>query len=203
VKPDQWLVVTDVDGAPDIPDWAQHVQLSGEVGKVSTFDPSNRSLAIALDMVPSDHAAVIIEDDDWYPADYIKSRIDAVEKGAEIAGNRTEKRYHLPGRLWHIAHKAMPNAGCCVLGPTIPRRFSSWLQDPRSQRSFWDFFHRDFDLPVKRVSIKGAGYGLPGRAGGTHKIGEHHKKWVDDLGDFEMLRCWLGQDADDYIKLLT
>jgi hypothetical protein len=205
-QPDLWLISTDNGEQEDsfpYPSFGRRLCYSREqIEQVKAFDPTNRSLVLALREVPHDHATVIFEDDDYYPSYYIDKRMMSVEAGEEIVGSKTDARYHMLTGQWLSIDKHMPNAGSCALGPGIAKAFADWLTDPNSSREFWDPYYKDYENPAPRISLKGVGYGLPGRKGRTHSPDNPAlKKWRRDKTKFEKLREWLGADAEPYIAL--
>lgn len=206
VQPDLWLIVTDTSEPTtgiDLPDFARHIDLSArELRLIETFDPSNRSLAIASGIVPTDHATIIMEDDDYYPRDYVERQLRAIYKLGEVVGDRIDHRYHIGTKQYFVRKKPIPNLGCMAFAPYFVRYLREWLCDPFSSRDFWCKFRCDFSTGALRYSIKGAGYSMPGRAGMTHDPNNKALlKWQTDTTSYGMLRKWLGSDADAYITL--
>lgn len=206
VQPDLWLILTDTgetDPGIELPPFARHVAFGrDEVEAITTFDNSNRSIALAAEEVPSDHATVIMEDDDYYPRDYVALQLAAISRGNHVVGDRLDHRYHV-GTYQHIVvRKPIPNLGCMAFAPGVFAKLRAWLCDPHSSRDYWLDFQSHFGTGALRFSVKGAGYAMPGRKGKTHDPSNPSMaKWRTDSQPYATLRQWLGADAEGYIAL--
>lgn len=205
-QPDLWLIATDNDEQESsfpYPSFGRRLCYSREqIEQVKAFDPTNRSLSLALREVPDDHATLIFEDDDYYSPGYINEHLIRMELGDfQLTGSNVDHRYHMLTGQWVVVEKPMPNAGACCLAPGIAKVFADWLIDPNSSREFWAPYRRYYGGPA-RISMKGVGYGLPGRKGRTHSpTNPNLKKWWRDAEKYERLRGWLGDAAESYIAL--
>lgn len=202
-KIDHWIVVSDVPDEPVLtPDGVEFLNLSAQIHSVNTFNPANRSLSLALRLVPDDHATLILEDDDYYGPGYTQQMLDLLD-GFGIAGSSFERRYNMDEAKWINKVKATgPNAASTIIKPGGAPLYAEWLLDRSHGHSWWaknglrpNWERRD---GIERVAIKGAGRSLPGRGNAT---GEPSSSWTSDPGH-KQLRKWIGDDnAQRYISL--
>lgn len=200
---DHWLVVSDVPDEPvDVPAGVEFLNLSSQIESASAFNPANRSLALALKLVPDDHATLILEDDDYYGPGYAAQMVQLLgDRG--IAGSRHERRYSTDDWSYVTKIKATgPNAAATIIAPGGAPKYSEWLGDRRHGHGWWAKNGLEPVWTTKegidRVAIKGAGRSLPGRGNATGEPG----KWTRDDGNHSQLRKWTGDDnAQRYINL--
>jgi len=204
-KPDAWIVTTDCSDAPDIPAWATLLRVPPEpkdemVGPVET---AMWALTCALANVPPDHAVVIMEDDDWYSATHVATAVEQLCKHS-IAQLGELWRFHLPASRAAKGVPASPDQRQFVPGvasfrhseiPTICRV----IRTPSPWYAGIHFYDAD-----TCVSIKGVGFGLPGRCGATRKHIPDHRKTLRARPDpgHRMFRKKVGPDAASYLSLL-
>ena len=205
-KPDLWIV-----NSP------KHLNLP--TGTVQTcFDPHaiegatmtekiHRTLAKILKYVPADHHVVIMEDDDWYEPMYVKGLTEALSDRIELSACTYDVRYNLPARSYCYASHAINGAaaGCVAIHSKAISTYAKHLAGSHgADHTAWQLMRSALVLDIyPRVSIKGVGFGLPGKQGATTKHDPESQKvqgWIPDphLLKFREL---LGTDAHYYEKL--
>lgn len=207
VKPDAWVVTDDVGDMRDlVPVHATYVRVPvwPEVYDKHPTPGAVWALANALDAVPKDHAVVIMEDDDYYYPQHIEKAVQQL-KLHQIVQLRSAWRCHLPAQ--RIARELPAENE----DPTIVQGLSSFRYESiphvRDAVSV-DPFHKlgiHYYEGDTCVSIKGVGYGLPGRTGATRKhIPKHRKTLIAQPDpDHAMFKVLLGEHADLYLALLS
>ena len=101
LKPDLWIVVDD--GA----DPATREALDAPPCPVCYLHPPameghslNRNLRLAAEQVPAGSDVAILEDDDYYPADYLAATVAILRQGFHTCGARIHHYYNLGLRGW-------------------------------------------------------------------------------------------------------
>lgn len=208
-KPDVWLVGYDDGVPPDVPDGTLLAPYSNNHYARTETTRAHRGLSHVLMNVPRDHHVFIMEDDDYYPEHYIWPLYDLLQSGCPLAGPALEVRYHLPQqRFMTLTHgnRQPPAAGATAVHADFLGRYSVALLGPHgADHRAWRLIEGGrLTVDTKRISIKGVGYGLPGRAGATSKHEPTGKidTWFGDT-NYEMFRNLLNGDADDYISLIS
>lgn len=206
LRPDCWVVTTDTGESIDgLPSYAKfhHVPPTTRFSDLPVAG-ARRSLDYALAMVPPGHAVVVIEDDDWYGADYAKHMMEALARHPAAQIDRLP-RFILPAKKWSMGHTASPDQSRVVPGifacrPDMIPTFRASLETEPYGRFPIHFFQS-----TETVSIKGVGFGLPGRTGATTKHQPNHIKTLkaNDDPDHKLFRAALGdEDAESYLCLL-
>lgn len=200
---DRWIVTTDVGDQPNAPE--------AEVFAVPRdFLPTDhqpqrehrgwkalRALCFALSKVKSDSYVVVMEDDDWYGPDYVKT---LVETDHWLPHQQQMHLCHLPAERYGTSLADNPVEGYLAFRPGNQKRILSWLLagHPRPKLDSRPVSMQQF------VQVKGVGFGLPGRSGATRKHIADHRKVLSlpsDPGNQTFQRL-VGGDAGDYLRLL-
>jgi hypothetical protein len=203
-QPDLWLVCSDVpgeteySGLPPYAKWLRTPRRPEWYTGPGYLDPA-WALTWALEQVPPEHAAVIMEDDDLYFAHHCEILMQHVERGSLISYGDEVWKFNLPLQRWSYRDGCDPTEGCVGIHPTAIRRYNEAMRvvprwDPK------DGIYRGHT----KVDIKGVGYGLPGRAGATNQHVPTHKKariMRPDPGN-QRFRRFAGADADAYLSLI-
>lgn len=154
-----------------------------------------RNLSAGLALVKSDERLVVIEDDDWYAADWLET-VDRELDRAELVGEGFSRYYNVRQQKGH----EMGNPAHASLCSTAMRgqAINTFRSVCRPGIELIDMLlwqaHSDRHVfnTQKVVGIKG----LPGRGG----IGIGHSQafmgTVDAMG--ELLESWVGADAKHY-----
>ena len=155
-----------------------------------------RNLLAGLRIVKPDARLVIIEDDDWYRADWLRT-VDAALDRAELVGEYRARYYNIPQRrarqLTNTQHASL--CSTAMRGAAIETfRWACQRHAKFIDLELWRKHRSRYLFGGNRVcGIKG----LPGRGG----IGMGHSK--DFAGthdpDGRILREWIGDDADMYL----
>lgn len=194
-KVNQWLVATDNGDRPEIPRWADHFDLT-------TSGPDAALLAI-LAKVPADHAVIVFEDDDWYSPTHVATIVSKLSDGHMLACQKQAMRFHLPAmRCTELHDQQGFIQGTVGIHPDFVRQYMKMIE--RGDLTAEEHEGGRYDQ-ITTIGIKGAGHGLPGRAGFTRSHLAHHRKTTSMLldPDHKTFRTWLGQDADHYLRLLN
>ena len=171
---------------------------------------------------PREGLVVIMEDDDWYPPNYAANMLAAARQeataGSRVFGAIADIRYNLPAKRYMGVsyHDQPPAAGAIAIRGEHTELYgrilaSELLRDPigadhRAFQYFNEMGQATIVLNTSRVSIKGAGYGLPGTPGATAKHDPDTLKvqgWAQDTDNYGFLRYTLGPDAEEYIRLCS
>ena len=154
-----------------------------------------RNLLAGLQVIGADERVAVIEDDDWYAADWLTT-IDRELQRAELVGESRARYYSLPLRrgrqLQNTSHASL--CSTAVRGGALRALAEACRRQPkfidldlwRSTRS------RHLFVGHRVVGMKG----LPGRGG----IGMGHRddfRGTDDPSGV-LLREWIGEDARLY-----
>lgn len=202
-QPDLWVVSDNGDTPATLTMGQKHVR--------APFMASRNGIASnsvnAVSHVPEDHHIVVMEDDDWYPPDYIEKRVAVLEKGADLSGSIRGRTYNVrirhwteittKGESWSIWGQTAIRAG---LKPYVERTLRHVLALGKTPcRHIWEGRGKVPEDAVHHVGIKG----MPGRAGVTkaHRVSA---EWAGHWGptrfdsDLSKLREWVGEDAAAY-----
>lgn len=198
-RPVRWIIVDD--GEVPQPITFERAGWVLEVVRPTPFwrpgmNTQARNLLAGLDRVNPTDRLVVIEDDDWYAADWLEVCAIYLER-ASLVGE-TQARYY---NVEHRTGRQLSNVGHSSLCSTAMRgsAITAFRQACQPGRQFIDLElwrkHRDALLfPGHRVvGIKG----MPGRGG----IGMGHKAGFRGQRDPNgvLLREWIGPDADWYL----
>lgn len=212
IQANAWIVASDVnDPLSEAPSWATKVYVK-ESNSIDFVKKAHRALLAALKYVPKDHHAVIIEDDDWYPKNYLQVMSHYLNQGSQICGCLYDRRYNIPGRLWNAdvpsaiadASKLKCNAGCTAINSSAIDKYIDLLnRSSNAESEAWEIMDGVKQNEALRVAIKGVGFGLPGRRGATSKHNPKFasmRKWNTDPNLSKLIE-WIGDDAFSYVNL--
>ena len=203
---DSWVVVTDNGDVPDLPKEATFSAVP-PVSETMASLPCGRpawALQHALSLVPAGHHVVVMEDDDWYRSDHVGVALRLLRDHA-IVQLKHLHRFYLPSHRFQRGFPGAPDQSRLVPGIASFRHEAiASVSEALGHEPFGMLDIHHYCEPTV-VSIKGVGWGLPGRSGATTKHRPDHPKVmaaVDDVGD-RLFRKFLGDDADHYLRLLT
>lgn len=155
-----------------------------------------RNLLAGLAVIDDDARVVVIEDDDWYAADWL-SHVTAAFRHAELVGECRARYYNaaqqIGRQLSNTGHASL--CSTAVRGPALRALRDACRRAPK---------FIDLDLwrqPVRRYLFDGHRVvgikGLPGRGGIGMGHREDFKGQSDPTG--ALLRQWVGNDARYYL----
>lgn len=155
-----------------------------------------RNLLKGLEAIARDERVVVIEDDDWYAADWLSTAAERLER-AELVGECQARYYNLPARRGRQLHN---NAHASLCSTAMRgEALEMFRQVCRRSQKFIDLDlwrrcrSRHLFTGGRVVGLKG----LPGRGG----IGMGHS--ADFQGtpdpDLALLRRWIGEDVELYL----
>lgn len=196
----QWIVTDDGDVPATLTMGQQHIVRA-------RWEEGARSLAgnirAAIPHVTGD-AVLIVEHDDWYSPEHVATCVANLAR-APLTGSRAQRYYNVSARAW-ITMKNVGSALCntalrAELVPELDRAaaLAHSLDSIGLDRIFWEA-NLSAGLVTDQQTVVGI-KGLPGRKGlglghRPHgRPGWHH----DPRGD--VLRQWVGADADAYLAL--
>jgi len=211
LKPDLWIVVDDgrdkgtlaALGKAEVPVFYIHPEpMEGH--------SLNRNLRLAAKQVPAGSDVAIMEDDDYYPADYLAETVKLLRQGAHCAGARKKHRYNLGSRCWrsyngshtlcthslafdpagwrHFCDRALFASDTCNLDTMLGTVWDAAAMGPRAHER---------TIPTHIV-----GWTCPGLRPGSTR-GHHAQpggRWTADP-EGEILAAWIG--AEDAARLLA
>lgn len=206
-RPDLWLVIDDGDPPSSterlVP--TRHVLRlpSWQPGQITLRENLLKGLQLVLQMEQEDVAVMILEDDDWYaPAYFDEVRESLKVDNAEVIGaplaryiNVRSMRALENRNVYHASLSAttVRGAGLMKLYELCQNHPSHFLDIP-----LWEWALKEKvgflnnALAPLTVGVKG----LPGRAG----IGIGHRR---DMGyHAPHAVAWLGEDADEYLRMV-
>lgn len=201
-KPHVWLVVND----SDEPYRSQYrYNLGQQVVYRDGPSPINGNNAswckICEEGLIKTHYVAILEHDDWYSPDYVRRVIDGL-LNAPLVGFSYDSYWHVPTR----SYRAMPNSSHASLAATAFHRdllpAVHWCAAMGSEYidgALWGGY-QGVSWLTNNHKLDGSLYhlGIKGHDG----ITPHHREPVDYFPDpsGELLRKWIGTDADNYLK---
>ena len=199
-RPDMWLIVDD--GITDaVSSQLSRVTVPYRVIRLPALRDSNtllRNLGAALAEVPDSACVCVVEDDDWYPADYLATVYPLLLEN-DFVSIRECHYYHIPTRQYRLMH-GTPTNGDGWSGPAIPA-IRAWVNsglaslfDNKFGKCWCGTFARHDAIPGHTV-----GFGT-GRAGVTpsHRIGKNEPGWTPDPAGSKLVE-WVGDDAWRYL----
>lgn len=158
------------------------------------------NLDAALPKIKGTHI-FIIEDDDYYAPNYIETHLE-LARHVKVIGEAKSKYFNVGVPGWKI----MPNLKHSSLAQTSFKKellplFEKSLHSGNLyfDVTFWEKVH-ETQTPALLVTNKNLCVGikgLPGRAGIT---GSHRSKDFMYDPEFKVLKEWIGNDADTYLK---
>ena len=199
-KPDMWLIVDD--GRTDaVASQLSRIEVPHKVIRLPPIDGENtllRNLGAALAEVPDSACVCVVEDDDWYPANYLATVYPLLQEN-DFVSIRECHYYHVPTRQYRLMH-GTPTNGDGWSGPAIPA-IRAWVSSGLSSLFDNKFGRCWCGTMARHDAIPGhiVGFGT-GRAGVTssHRINAGENGWDHDpAGD--KLREWVGDDVVRYI----
>lgn len=205
-QPDLWIVVTDtgekIEGLPSFARFSQVPPMPESFSGPRYLQPA-WSLFYALGLVPEDHAAVIMEDDDWYSRHHCATIMKRLEAGAQISYGRVVWRFHVPAQRYRVLEAVDPTEGNVGIHPSCIGAYveGSKVVPPTPRWNPADGVYEGFT----KVDIKGVGHGLPGRCGVTNHHDPVHKKgriMRPDPGNQKLVYTIGAEDAAAYIRLV-
>lgn len=193
----QWIVVDD--GAPATPlTMGQTLLRPAPLWAPGQPSTQYRNMLLGLEAVQGD-AVLVIEDDEWYAADYLKISLKLLAQ-ADMVGEIPSRYYHVQQRRW----RNMENTNMASLSQTGFRRavFPLLMGLCRKQlwldTALWHAAQRGSFRAAKHQSAQVVGIkGLPGRPGMSNAHQPQGARWTYDP-DLAHLRNWIGADADLY-----
>lgn len=199
-RPDMWLIVDD--GTTDaVSSQLSRVTVPYRVIRLPALRGSNtllRNLGAALAEVPESACVCVVEDDDWYPADYLATVYPLLLEN-DFVSIRECHYYHVPTRQYRLMH-GTPTNGDGWSGPAIPA-IRAWVDSgiaPLFDNKFGQFW---CGTSARHDAIPGhtVGFGT-GRAGVTssHRIGKNEPGWTPDPAGDKLVE-WVGDDAWRYL----
>lgn len=194
----RWIVVDDGTTPVRCTLGQEHIRRTPSADRRESF---RGNLLAGLRRVETELLA-IVEDDDWYHADYLRELVRGL-CGRDLYGEGRARYYNVATRRHHI-HRNRHHASLCQTG--LRRHLLPWLiaQIETQATTAVDLnLWRHAPAPVKYVAplsrhcvgLKG----LPGKSGigMGHRLSERFPVDVDG----SVLRDWLGNDAEVYFDL--
>lgn len=198
--PVHWIIVDDGPVAQPQPTAQDHWDVS-VLRPHPRWEPGQntqaRNLLAGLRIVSADARLVIIEDDDHYSADWLRTVAAALDR-AELVGEYRARYYNIPQRrarqLSNTQHASL--CSTAMRGAAIETfRWACQQHSKFIDLELWRKHRSRYLFGGGRVcGIKG----LPGRGG----IGMGHSKDFSGTHDHDgrILRKWIGDDADLYLQ---
>lgn len=154
-----------------------------------------RNLRAGLDCVNRKQPLVFIEDDDWYSPDYLDWCAEAL-RTADLVGESFGRYYNVRTRvgrnLGNSKHSSLCSTAVKGRGILLFDRVCA-VKHKFIDLALWKMGRGKLTPGDRVVGIKG----LPGRTG----IGIGHRESFHGERDAggDLLRCWIGDDADAYL----
>lgn len=208
--PYQWIIVDDVQTPPAaLPQMDKRFSVETISPKPlwtsTTWTKSTqwRNMIAALERARGEYV-FIIEDDDWYHADYIAAMMQCFARGIDLVGMQPARYYNLRFNAFREFEATIDRASLCQTAWTKALnthvidicREETWIDG-----TLWQGIHhtpwknsKEFILDYKVVGIKG----MPGRDGFSNAHRDVSRVGWQNDPDRSRLRQWLGLDAALY-----
>lgn len=200
VKFDQWLVIDDYP-VPTECTMGQEVIRPEPLWKDGGMTLP-RNLLAGLQAAEGEYI-LIIEDDDWYSPEYIKTLVEKLQT-YDLAGEGKARYYNIQNYR-HMTHTNMKHASLCQTGfrRSILQKVMHCVEG-NTGRGFIDLFI--WELEVNKMVFAGSQTclgikGMPGRSG----IGYGHtdRMGAPDRRPLHTLKKWIGPEAIVYEQFKT
>lgn len=194
VRPDQWIVVDDCEIHTTLTRGQVSVRVEPfwEPGQMTL--PRNIKAGLETALGIGSDVVIIIEDDDWYHPDYIKTVMDRLNE-VSLAGEGKAKYYNVRTHR-SIVHRNTRHASLCQTAfrsECIPEIINLIDRNPCQKYLDLDIWKLNFSKRVWRDKTTCVGIkGMPGRGG----IGYGHddQRGDKDSQPFRLLKEWIGTD---------
>lgn len=196
--PTQWIVVDDC--KPHTLTTLKQEYVRGPKDWKPDINTQRYNMDVAISRIKGD-CIFIIEDDDYYAPNYIEAHLSLLQH-VKVVGEAKSKYFNVAVPGWKI----MPNLKHSSLAQTSFRKellptFEKALHSGNLyfDVTFWEKVH-EAQTPALLATNKNLCIGikgLPGRAGIT---GSHRSKDFMYDPEFKVLKEWIGNDANSYLK---
>jgi hypothetical protein len=145
-------------------------------------------------------AVIVIEDDDWYSPEYVRTTVDRLETlpAMRLCGECPSRYYNVATRCYRLPGN-MNHASLCQTAfrlELVPRVLGFMTSDPWVDLMLWSKIPGTLHEGYNVVGIKG----LPGRTG----VGIGHHPGGTPDPELTVLRSWVGEnDAWEYAQWAT
>ena len=164
-----------------------------------------KNMVRALKRVPEGYDIVVMEDDDWYPPEYVEVMARALDGSDGLVGPTHISHYHVGGRRWMeneapikkgVKHTALAFTGIPAHQKDQAARLFKRVKGGACL-PLWKAIGGDLALGCLGIGIKG----IPGSGvSAKHRLeGSASAGWTKDP-DMSKLREWIGEDAKEYEK---
>jgi len=200
--PGQWIIVDDgrEPVPPDVWFAADYVYRQPEAPASGQTLTKNLLLALQRVRYPK---VVVMEDDDWYHADYLRV-MDAALDLYSLVGQGEAVYYHYPSAMWYrhpnLRHASLSQTAFTTEAAAVLTEVCAQADTPYVDMALWKH------LPNKRRVLPGSPplsigmKGLPGRHGLGFGHAPDHKFLPDPDG--RLLRGFIGDDYAVYEECL-
>lgn len=197
----RWVVVDDCDPetpiAPPADNWTVDIIRPTERWRPG-MNTQARNMREALSIVPSSATVLFCEDDDWYGPNYLQVMADGLSENT-IFGQSISRKWNLATRMFSERDERRHASLCCtgVRGSALSKMRSIAQRAPRlMDLELWRNTSGAMVEGGDVVSMKC----IPGRggidSGHTERFGTRHDP------EARILRGWIGDDADEYLKMV-
>lgn len=144
-------------------------------------------------------AVAIIEDDDWYAHGWLEACANGL-RTVELFGEQRARYYNLRDNRWHIFGNTRRASLCATAlrAECIPHlvAYLARKAGTAADLALWRSpVRRKLCVPTAMVvGLKGHPTGRPGAASGHRR----HENWPHDP-ERQVLRTWIGKDAESYV----
>ena len=148
----------------------------------------------------------LIEDDDWYRADYIARMVERWEFHGkpDIYGINDSLYYHIfSQRYWHSVHPGRASAYSTAMRPNAPLNWER-LDPLWMDIGIWEQLKGVAEDLPHRISV-GIKHGIGDCGGVGHFAGFYERKDPTGISadhDYEQLREWIGADIEFYLQVI-
>lgn len=203
LQPDEWIV------ADDGTEKAQLSQGQTHLYRVREYE-GGASLAANI-LAALEHATgdviAIWEHDDYYHPNHLQLCVDKLTNRSGATGASVLRYFNVRHRMWVV----MQNVGSALCNTALTKDYVPHLKQEAEQLLlsgrynldglFWAKLHYKNKFLHKIPTVIGI-KGLPGRPGlGLGHRVDRNRRWQNDPNG-EVLKDWLGEDAEAYFPLL-
>lgn len=198
----EWIVIHDLPEEKLNTTMGQKIMLAPTSWKPH-INTQRENMREALKHVRGD-IILFIEDDDYYAPKYIETMVTLL-KTSEIAGLSNSRYYHVgvPGfkRMNNYAHASLSQT---AIRKSMLGRLSRAVESGHFyfDIELWKYCKEDC-IPLSLVANSPAATGIKGMPGRAGLSGGHDKNWYEEDIGLEVLKGWLGKDAQEYMKFIS
>lgn len=208
LKPDLWIIVDDSKN-DDYSSVLEYIKIPYQVLRLPPMDSNSlvRNVTAGLELIKDDNTRLVfMEDDDWYPENYLEVSYNGLSK-ADAVGVWQKKYYNVGSRMYrdwrNHKQRCLHSLGITRSAFKVMHKAIDICADYSLDARFCDlWFGRAWADNNTALPVHITGFGH-GRAGCTYAHRVPHSndingRWKPD-NDGKKLKEWVGEDAGRYL----